>query len=48
MVDGTTDVLLFHLIETDDFVLHIDYILHLAYRFIIVHRLGDAVGRSSL
>ena len=48
MVDGTAYVLLFHLIETDDFVLHIKHILQLAYQFIIVPRLGDEVGRSVL
>ena len=41
MVDGTTDVFLFHLIEADDFVLHIEHILQLAYQFIIVPRLGE-------
>ena len=48
MVDGATDMFLLHLVEADDFVLHVEHILQFVNQFIVVPRLGDEVGRSVL
>ena len=39
---------LLHLVETDNFILHVEYILQLVYQFIVVPRLSDEVGSTVL
>ena len=48
VVDGTADMFLLHLVETDNLVFHVEYILQLMYQFVVVPRLGNEVGSTVL